>query len=44
MVGTAVGAGIFALPYVFSQAGIVVGLGFLFGLGSVFVLVNLAHG
>lgn len=44
MVGTAVGAGIFALPYVFAQAGVLIGLGYVFGLGSVLALVNLAYG
>ncbi|MBI4407154.1 MAG: hypothetical protein HY565_01495 [Candidatus Kerfeldbacteria bacterium] len=44
MVGTAVGAGIFALPYVFSRAGVLVGLGYVLGLGSVLALVNLAYG
>lgn len=44
MVGTAVGAGIFALPYVFSQAGVLVGLGYLLGLGALLTLVNLAYG
>lgn len=44
MVGAAVGAGIFALPYVFAQAGILVGLGYVLGLGSVLALVNLAYG
>ncbi len=44
MVGTAVGAGIFALPYTFAKAGTVVGLGYLVALGAILTLVNLAYG
>lgn len=44
MVGTAVGAGIFALPYTFAHAGTVVGLGYLVALGAILTLVNLAYG
>lgn len=44
LVGTAVGAGIFGLPYVFSQAGVAVGITYVLGLGAVLGLVNLAYG
>ena len=42
--GTAVGAGIFGLPYVFAQAGVAVGVTYVLGLGAVLGLVNLAYG
>jgi tyrosine-specific transport protein len=44
MVGTAVGAGIFALPYTFAKAGTLVGVVYLVVLGSILLLVNLAYG
>ena len=44
LVGTAVGAGIFGLPYVFSQAGVAIGIAYVLGLGAVLGLVNLAYG
>lgn len=44
LVGTAVGAGIFGLPYVFFQAGVGIGLVYVIGLGAVLGLVNLAYG
>ncbi len=44
MVGTAVGAGIFALPYTFAESGSLVGIVYLVVLGSILLLVNLAYG
>lgn len=44
LVGTAVGAGIFGLPYVFVQSGVAVGIVYVMGLGAILGLVNLAYG
>ncbi len=44
LVGTAIGAGIFGLPYVISQSGYVVGIVYILGLGIVGTIVNLAFG
>ncbi len=44
MVGTAVGAGIFGLPFVFAQSGYAIGVSYVIGLGAVLGLVNLAYG
>ncbi|MBI2415119.1 MAG: amino acid permease [Candidatus Kerfeldbacteria bacterium] len=44
LTGTTIGAGIFALPYVVSQAGLVIGLVYIIGLGLVSIFVNLAYG
>lgn len=44
MVGTAVGAGIFGLPYVFVRSGVGLGLIYVVGLGAMITLVHLAYG
>ncbi|EKE01571.1 MAG: hypothetical protein ACD_21C00100G0001 [uncultured bacterium] len=44
MVGTAVGAGIFGLPYTFVKSGFFVGCAYLITLGAILLLVNLAYG
>ncbi|MDP3970761.1 MAG: aromatic amino acid transport family protein [bacterium] len=44
LVGTAVGAGIFGLPYVVSQSGYFIGIFYLISLGIVSAIVNLAYG
>lgn len=44
LVSAAVGAGIFGLPYVIYQSGILIGLIYLIGLGIIGWLVNLAYG
>lgn len=44
LVGTAIGAGIFALPYVISKSGFVVGVLYIVSLGLVSLVVNLAYG
>lgn len=44
MVGTAVGAGIFGLPYTFVQSGFLVGCVYVVTLGAILLLVNLAYG
>jgi tyrosine-specific transport protein len=44
IVGSAVGAGIFGLPYTFVQSGFWVGCAYLIGLGAILLLVNLAYG
>lgn len=41
LLGTTIGAGIFALPYVFAQAGFVIGLAHLVVVGGVMALVSL---
>jgi amino acid permease len=43
-VGTAIGAGIFVIPYTFSQAGVVLGLLYTFGLGFVVLITSLSYG
>lgn len=44
MVGTAVGAGIFGLPYVFVRSGYGLGVCYVIVLGAILMLVNLAYG
>ncbi len=44
LTGATLGAGILALPYVFSQAGYFIGLFWLFALGSIILLINLCVG
>ncbi|MDD5342726.1 MAG: aromatic amino acid transport family protein [Patescibacteria group bacterium] len=44
IVGTAIGAGIFGLPYAISKAGYLVGLFYLIGLGIVSVILLMAYG
>ena len=44
LMGTVVGAGIFALPYVIAQVGFMVGLGYLFLFAAIFLIVNLCYG
>lgn len=44
LVGGAIGAGIFGLPYVFSKSGFGIGLLYLLTLGLLTMLVNLAYG
>lgn len=44
MVGTAVGAGIFGLPYTFAQSGFFIGCAYVVTLGAILLLVNLAYG
>lgn len=44
LIGTAIGAGIFGLPYVISQSGYLVGIIYIIGLGIVSTVVNLAFG
>lgn len=44
LIGTAIGAGIFGLPYVISQSGYIVGIGYILGLGIIGTIVNLAFG
>lgn len=44
LVGGAIGAGIFGLPYVFSKSGYGIGLIYLVTLGALAMLVNLAYG
>lgn len=44
LIGTAVGAGIFGLPYVISKSGFFVGIVYIFSLGAVALIVNLAYG
>ncbi|OGY81676.1 MAG: hypothetical protein A3F54_01275 [Candidatus Kerfeldbacteria bacterium RIFCSPHIGHO2_12_FULL_48_17] len=44
LVGTAVGAGIFGLPYAIQQAGFGIGIIELLVLGGILLLVNLAYG
>ncbi len=44
LVGTAVGAGIFGIPYVMAQAGFFVGLGYLLFLGGAIILTVLCYG
>ncbi|MBI3638467.1 hypothetical protein HY227_01865 [Candidatus Wolfebacteria bacterium] len=43
MVGTIIGAGIFALPYVFTKAGIVSGLFYLLAGALIFTLIHLMY-
>ncbi len=44
MVGTIVGAGIFAIPYIISQSGVIPGLFYFLVLGTVVVLLHLMYG
>ncbi|MFA6474593.1 MAG: aromatic amino acid transport family protein [Patescibacteria group bacterium] len=44
LVGTAVGAGVFGLPYAFAQAGVFVGIVYVLVIGCVLLFVNLAYG
>lgn len=44
LVGTTIGAGIFAIPHVISQAGLPIGLVYLLGLGILNLLLNLLYG
>ncbi|MDP3965168.1 MAG: aromatic amino acid transport family protein [bacterium] len=44
IIGTAVGAGIFALPYAFAKSGVGVGLAYLIALGVVTLVITLAYG
>ena len=44
LVGTAVGAGIFGIPYVISKVGFMVGLLYLIGLGLVIIVTTLCYG
>ncbi len=44
LIGTAIGAGIFGIPYVVSQSGYSVGIIYIIALGLVSLLVNLAYG
>lgn len=44
LIGSTVGAGIFGLPYVISQSGFAVGVGYLLVIGLVALFVNLAYG
>lgn len=44
LIGTTIGAGMFALPYAISQSGYVAGLGYLLALGVIVVILNLAYG
>lgn len=43
LAGTTIGAGMFALPYLFSEAGIATGLFYLFFSSAVFVLIHLMY-
>jgi len=43
LVGTIIGAGVFALPFVFEQAGILTGLFYLIIFGLVFTLIHLMY-
>ena len=43
LAGTIIGAGIFALPFVFEKAGILTGLFYLIIFGGVFVLIHLMY-
>jgi len=43
LAGSIIGAGIFALPFVFVQAGTLTGLGYLLVFGFVFVLLHLMY-
>ncbi|MFA5995467.1 MAG: aromatic amino acid transport family protein [Patescibacteria group bacterium] len=44
LVGAAIGAGIFGLPYVIYQSGFIVGLIYLLGLGVICTFINLIYG
>lgn len=44
LVGTIVGAGIFAIPYVISKSGFLIGIVFLIGLGIITLLLHLFYG
>ncbi len=44
LVGTTIGAGIFALPHVIAQAGLAIGLTYLLGLGILNLLLNIIYG
>lgn len=44
MVGTIVGAGIFAIPYIISQSGVIPGLFYFLVLGTIVVLLHLMYG
>ncbi len=44
LVGTAIGAGILGIPYAILQSGVLVGLGYLFLLTGVVLLLNLMYG
>lgn len=44
LLGTTIGAGIFALPYVIAQSGFLIGMGHLFVVGIVMLLVSLYLG
>ena len=44
MIGTIIGAGIFGVPYAISKVGFGIGVLYLFGLGTVVLLVTLAFG
>ena len=43
-VGTAIGAGIFAIPYTFSRAGVVLGITYAVILGFIVLITSLAYG
>src|SRR5271157_5851443 len=44
LMASIIGAGIFALPYVFQKAGIIVGLFYLIIFAAVFALIHLMYG
>ncbi len=44
LVGTTIGAGMFALPYVIAKVGLPLGLAYLLGLGFLTLIINLAYG
>ncbi len=44
LTGTTIGAGIFGIPYVMAQAGPVVGMLWVVGLGFILTITNLLHG
>ena len=44
LVGTTIGAGIFAIPYAVAQIGLIPGIFYLLGLGAVVLLLNLIYG
>ncbi len=44
LVGTAIGAGILGIPYAILQSGVLVGLGYLFLLAGVVLVLNLMYG
>lgn len=44
LVGTTIGAGMFAIPYVTAKVGLPLGMAYLVGLGFLTLLINLAYG